>query len=111
MMICHSNHHFWWVYIYIYKWIYIYIHILVGGFNPLKNMKVSCDYCSQIYGKTICEPWCWNTYRSIKPLPPLTILILVMILFLNLSKNPKNTKYEDQNFPQIEGDDFSFYAA
>jgi hypothetical protein len=23
----------------------------------------------------------------------------------------KNTKYEDQNFPQIEGDEFSIYAA
>ena len=93
-------------------YIYIYIYWLVVS-TPLKNMKVSCDYCSQIYGKkTICEPWCWNTYRSIKPLPPFTILILVMIFFLNLSKNQKkNTKYEDQNFPQIEGDDFFIYVA
>jgi hypothetical protein len=28
-----------------------------------------------------------------------------------IKSQPKNTKYEDQNFPQIEGDDFSIYVA
>jgi len=35
-------------------------------------------------------------------------LILVLI---KSQQKAKNTKYEDQNFPQIEGDYFSVYAA
>ena len=56
---------------------------------------------------------CWvprydwiRAWRWFKPLPPFTILILVMILFKS-QQTSKNTKYEGQHFPQIAGDDFS----
>ena len=61
---------------------------------------VSQSRTSKLY-KLVSFPWRW-----FKPLPPFTILILVMILFKS-QQTSKNTKYEGQHFPQIAGDDFS----
>ena len=55
---------------------------------------------------TLAQSRPYETWRWFKPLPPFTILILVMILFKSQQKS-KNTKYEGQHFPQIAGDDFS----